>query len=370
MSTRAAMAVLALAVTLLCAAGTVSVLGRSGGQPGIDRAAREAGRRFLDRYVDDGRVVRRDQGGDTVSEGQAYGMLIAATLGDEEEFRQIWWWTRRHLGRGDGLLSYRWRDGSVVDPQSAADADLDAAYALVLASRRFDDPVLERDAADLAQAILDHEAVPTADVGLGGGGLVLAAGPWAVDGDGRTAIVNPSYLSPVAYGELRVTTGVDGAWMRLDDGSYALVRQLTGGSRLPPDWLRADKDDGITPIGSPREPDATPYHGLDAARTTVRAAASCDARWRTLAASLVDVYPRRAELGDRLTLDGRSAAEGRNPVMLVAAAAAAHAAGHDGARAALLAEAERLERAHSTYYGAAWIALGRMWLQTGQAGCG
>ena len=122
MSTRAAMAVLALAVTLLCAAGTVSVLGRSGGQPGIDRAAREAGRRFLDRYVDDGRVVRRDQGGDTVSEGQAYGMLIAATLGDEEEFRQIWWWTRRHLGRGDGLLSYRWRDGSVVDPQSAADA--------------------------------------------------------------------------------------------------------------------------------------------------------------------------------------------------------------------------------------------------------
>jgi len=36
--------------------------------------ARAAAESFLDRYVEpDGRVVRLDQGGDTVSEGQAYG---------------------------------------------------------------------------------------------------------------------------------------------------------------------------------------------------------------------------------------------------------------------------------------------------------
>ena len=40
--------------------------------------------RFLDAYVDpDGRVVRRDQGGDTVSEGQAYALLLATAVGDE-----------------------------------------------------------------------------------------------------------------------------------------------------------------------------------------------------------------------------------------------------------------------------------------------
>nr|WP_235733865.1 glycosyl hydrolase family 8 [Mycolicibacterium austroafricanum] len=34
---------------------------------------------MLSRYVEsDGRVVRHDEGGDVVSEGQAYGMLIAA----------------------------------------------------------------------------------------------------------------------------------------------------------------------------------------------------------------------------------------------------------------------------------------------------
>ena len=41
------------------------------------------GRAFLADWVEGGRVVRRDQGSDTVSEGQAYGMLIALSLKDE-----------------------------------------------------------------------------------------------------------------------------------------------------------------------------------------------------------------------------------------------------------------------------------------------
>ena len=53
---------------------------------------------FLDRYVtDDGRVQRIDQGGDTVGEGQAYGMLIAAAVGDEERFDAIWDWTKSNI---------------------------------------------------------------------------------------------------------------------------------------------------------------------------------------------------------------------------------------------------------------------------------
>ena len=53
--------------------------------------ARIAGQEFLKEYVEpDGRVVRRDEGGDVVSEGQAYGMLIAVAVGDETRFRSIW----------------------------------------------------------------------------------------------------------------------------------------------------------------------------------------------------------------------------------------------------------------------------------------
>ena len=80
--------------------------------------ARIAGQKFLDEYVEpDGRVVRRDEGGDVVSEGQAYGMLIAVAVGDETRFRSIWKWTKTNLRRADGLLAWRWADNKVTGCQ-------------------------------------------------------------------------------------------------------------------------------------------------------------------------------------------------------------------------------------------------------------
>lgn len=42
----------------------------------------------------DGQVVRLDQGNDTVSEGQAYGLLLAEVSGNAGTFWRIWNWTR------------------------------------------------------------------------------------------------------------------------------------------------------------------------------------------------------------------------------------------------------------------------------------
>ena len=50
--------------------------------------------------------------------------------------------------------------------------------------------------------------------------------------------------------------------------------------------------------------------------------------------------------------------------MLVAAAGAADAAGQTAARDGLLDEADALNRRFPTYYGAAWVALGRIMLTT------
>ena len=50
--------------------------------------------------------------------------------------------------------------------------------------------------------------------------------------------------------------------------------------------------------------------------------------------------------------------------MLVAAAGAAAAAGQNAARDGLLDEAETLDQQTKTYYGAAWVALGRILLTT------
>jgi endoglucanase len=367
-------------LVVLAAVVAVTVRGRSSTEGASDRRAQDAGRRFLETYVaTDGRVVRRDQGGDTVSEGQAYGMMIAVALGDEDAFRQIWWWTRTRLQRGDGLLSYRWADGSVTDPSPAADADLDAAHALLLAADRFDDSVLADDALQIAQGVLAEETlrVPvrarTAGAGAGNAGegeataaspdRVLLAGPWAQPQSRGTQrlVINPSYFSQRAYAALAAATD-DRAWTELEASSYEVLRGLTDGGALPPDWAAVDMSGGIRPIGRPDKPDARPFHGLDAARVTIRVAASCEPRWQELAASAARIYPAPENLRTRLRLDGRPANEHRHPVMLVAAAAAAHAAGEASATRTLDA-AERLERRHPSYYGAAWLALGRLWLE-------
>ena len=67
-------------------------------------------------------------------------MLIAAAAGDSQRFDQIWNWTKQNLRRDDGLISFKWRDGKIEDPEAASDADVDAARALLVASCRFNQP--------------------------------------------------------------------------------------------------------------------------------------------------------------------------------------------------------------------------------------
>ena len=123
--------------------------------PDVDRTTAQLRSDFLEDYVRDGRVVRTDQGGDTVSEGQAYGLLIAYANDDRKTFGQIWSWTQRHLLTDDDLLAWRWTpDEGVADEQSASDADLDAARALVLAGQRWDDDRWTAAGTAMASAIL------------------------------------------------------------------------------------------------------------------------------------------------------------------------------------------------------------------------
>src|SRR3546814_3053042 len=124
-----------MAITGLTEAADVGTSRRRAPRPEVAAAGREAAD-FLDEYVTaEGRVVRYDQGGDTVSEGQAYAMLLAVGSDDEARFATIWDWTEQNLQRSDWLLAWQWADGGVVDEAPAADADLDAAWALTLAER-------------------------------------------------------------------------------------------------------------------------------------------------------------------------------------------------------------------------------------------
>ncbi len=320
---------------------------------------------FLAEYVaPDGRVIRRDQGGDTVSEGQAYGMLLAVAMDDKARFDSIWGWTRSHLQQPDGLLASRWAGGHVVSARPAADADLDAAQALVLASERFGPSSYRGQGVAIARDVLGSETAAPASPGST---LALVAGSWARD----PVVVNPSYFSPRAYADL-ARADRDPRWSVLASSSRTIVSQLIAGGRsLPPDWATtAGSATGTArAIGSPGNPFASvqPTSSFDAVRVAIRYAASCNRADRRLAAALWPNY-RRDPGRDAYRLDGCPDDFLLHAVSFVAAAAAARAAGDRAESTRLLARAQAENDQHPSYYGTAWIALGRVMLTTAALG--
>ena len=67
-------------------------------------------------------------------------------------------------------------------------------------------------------------------------------------------------------------------------------------------------------------------------------------------------------------LDGKRLGDEQHPVALVAAAAAAAASGDQQRASELLGAADALDARAPSYFGAAWIALGRLWLDTDRLG--
>jgi len=343
----------ARALVVLLAVLAVVVTGCSGSAafaPANTGAVRDA-RAFLDRYVAaDGRVVRHDQGGDTVGEGQSYGLVLAQVAGDPEAFARIWGWTDAHLRRPDGLLAGRWADGAVADENSASDADLLTAWALLRADVRY-----RAAGEELAKTVLAKEVVALP------AGPVLAAGQWAT---GQPATLNPSYWALGIMRDLAARTG-DPQWTALADTAVPIVSELTGGATtLPPDWARVDAGRvSATPAPSGQVPDVR--YSLDAQRVVVWFATARDPAARALAArwwtSLGDTS-RSTPIA--LRLDATVLDPGAHPLPLVATAAAATAAGDTAARDRLLDRAGALDASRPGYYGSAWVALGLAFLTT------
>jgi endoglucanase len=368
----AAAVVVALAVT----AGIASlVVGGSGG-PSTDQAgagadatgtpgtgtptpqartATEIGEAFLDDYVDDdGRVVRRDQGDDTVSEGQAYGMLVAVAVGDEKRFDAIWSWTEDELVRPDGLLAWQWKDGAVVDDMPASDADVDAARALVLAGSTFDRPDLTTSGVDLGTDVLDEMTVST-DVGR-----ILLPGPWAM-GAGPWSY-NPSYASPATFAQLGEASG-DPRWAELEAGSRAVTTNILSSTALPSDWAQVRQDGTTVPLPSADGSSGSVQYSYDAGRLALRYAESCQPEDVALAASMADVLQRYDELPMQLDLGGQSVGSDQSPLAYAARAAAEASAGQHARAAADLRTADDLSQSTPTYYGSAWAALAALQLE-------
>jgi endo-1,4-beta-D-glucanase Y len=298
----------------------------------------------------EGRVMIPERGGETISEAQAYALLRAVWAGDKATFARVFAWTQKNLSRPDHLLSWRWGarpDGSLVvlDQNSATDADLDYALALVLAARRGWGPPPEfpgylEEARLILAAVWDLEVVT-----LPGGQFLLTPGNWHEPQP--PYLTNPSYFSPAAYrlfsqvftspkkGEDRGGSG----WTWLLQSTYDLLDRLnqglgdSPGVRLFPDWCRVDAQGVPQRADSPgRESDC----GWEAARLPWRV--TLDGLWfgepraapllsRRFLPFMKEEWRQKGKLAAVYHYDGTPAADFESPVMTSGVLAAALAAG-------------------------------------------
>jgi cellulose synthase (UDP-forming) len=243
-------------------------------------------------FIDGGRVVSHDEGDITTSEGQGYAMLRAVWSNDEDSFEHVWSWTKQNLRvRGDALFAWKYKDG-VLDRNSATDADTDIALALLIASRRFDEPRYEEEALAVIRDIGKLEMLPVA------GALYPTAGDWARRD--AMAEVHIGYLAPYAYQEFaKVDREHD--WKLAVGTCYALLEGLyfDRGVKLPPEKVWVDARSGAISLADPKTGQRTDF-GYDAFPIFWRLALDSDWNWR-VAGIDYDVFPALRDLGIELT---------------------------------------------------------------------
>lgn len=127
----------------------------------------------------------------TVSEGIGYGMLIAAYMGDQTLFDNLWLYEQKNLDM-DGLMN--WAPGGPASSgcaNGATDADEDMAFALLMADKQWGGQgMLSKSYMETAiaqiQTIWAHE---------------IFNWTWVAAGDqfGNNTNINISYLAPAYY---------------------------------------------------------------------------------------------------------------------------------------------------------------------------
>ncbi len=209
---------------------------------------------YRQRFIQpDGRVIDREADDRTTSEGQAYAMLRAVLINDQETFICTLNWAENNLARKDSagrlidhLWAWKWgRTGliswEIQDHNFASDADIDAITALILASRRWNNPAY-LDKARVKLKDLWNQAIAV----LPDGSPYLMPGPKeAFWNQPDMLILNPSYFAPYAF---RLFAEVDPShnWSGLVNTSYRALEDSSTVSTvgLPSDWIVLNPNTG------------------------------------------------------------------------------------------------------------------------------
>jgi endoglucanase len=208
---------------VLCAAVLVATAAHADDRPCAPWPEWQAFKRLY--LSDDGRVV--DAGTReslTVSEGQAYALTFALIADDRASFEKILAWTRDNLSGGDlgrTLPAWKWGRGedgkwTILDRNSATDADLWIAYTLAQAGELWHRPAYTQIAQATAAHILRDEValVP-------GLGATLLPGP-------RGFVTQETWRLSASYAPIQVLRGLGrigdpSLWAAVLDSSLRVI---------------------------------------------------------------------------------------------------------------------------------------------------
>ncbi|KAF1369598.1 cellulose synthase complex periplasmic endoglucanase BcsZ [Yokenella regensburgei] len=196
-----------------------------------------------DYLSDGGRIIDpSDARKITTSEGQSYALFFALVANDRSTFSSLFDWTQNNLAQGDlrtHLPAWLWgqKGGdqwTVIDPNSASDADIWIAWTLMEAGRLWKEPRYSEAGKGLLSRIAKEEVVT-----IPGLGSTLLPGKIGF-ADDKGWRLNPSYLPPqlasyFAHG--------GGPWRAVQQSNLRLLLE-TAPKGFSPDWVRYEKNKG------------------------------------------------------------------------------------------------------------------------------
>jgi endo-1,4-beta-D-glucanase Y len=218
------------------------------------------------------RVQRPENADDTVSEGIAYGMLLAVNFNDQALFDNLWSYEQAHKisASGSNLMTWCIDGGSggmgsqcSATGGSATDADEDMAFALLLAGKQWGGSYTSTGTS-LIGDIWSHDIDTSSNLPTGGSNY----------GSTSSKVTNPSYFAP-AYYRIFATVDSGHAWGSVVTAVYSAISSIAGKATkagLLPAWCSSN----CTAVGSNGGSDDS-YYQYDAHRVPWRL--GIDACW-------------------------------------------------------------------------------------------
>ena len=192
---------------------------------------------ITDKGCPKGKRVLFDDMKHTVSEGIGYGMLASAYMKDKPLFDDLYAYYNSFLDP-QGFMHWKIDDtGKRAGDNAATDADEDVAFALIVASKNFNDPKYLVEGKKLINNMMKFMIEPVTFV-------VKPGDAW-----GGTNTTNISYYATGYYRFFAQVSG-DKNWLKVADKCYEIIaKSMNKTTGLVPDWNKADGSvpaDGVT----------------------------------------------------------------------------------------------------------------------------